>query len=339
MSKPPRLAMWLASQPWRSVMRPIMKGRATIFVLHRVHAPQSGVRGHSLSYIGNAVDALRASGAEIVPLRLIVEAHTKAQPGNPNWVALTIDDGFADQYQMCREVLVPRGCPATCFPVTDFLDGKLWPWDDRLGWAFEHSPLQRVELNWGRGVQQLDLNSPSARLTSLRIARSACKQLPGYQLFDTVEALAAQLRVQIPAEAPPQHSAMTWTQARELESSGIEFGIHTSTHRIVSRLDELSLQQELQTSWQRVQSELASPLPVVSWPTGLPGDYTPRDESIAVRLGIEAGVSSAGDYALVGGHDGPPAFTLARFGLPSSISRVLQQGSWIERGKQIVRRH
>jgi peptidoglycan/xylan/chitin deacetylase (PgdA/CDA1 family) len=132
---------------------------------------------------------------------------------------------------------------------------------------------------------------------------------------------------------------MTWTQARELESSGIEFGIHTSTHRIVSRLDELSLQQELQTSWQRVQSELASPLPVVSWPTGLPGDYTPRDESIAVRLGIEAGVSSAGDYALVGGHDGPPAFTLARFGLPSSISRVLQQGSWIERGKQIVRRH
>ncbi len=320
-------------------MRPIMRGRATIFVLHRVHAPQFGVRGHSLNYIGNAVDALRASGAEIVPLRLIIEAHTKAEPGNPNWVALTIDDGFADQYQMCREVFVPRGCPATCFPVTDFLDCQLWPWDDRLGWAFEHSPLQRVELDWGRGVQPLDLSSPSARLASLRIARSACKQLPGNQLFETVNALATQLQVQIPTEAPPQHRAMTWAQARELESSGIEFGIHTCTHRIVSRLDEHSLQQELQTSWQRLQSELAKPLPVVSWPTGLPDDYTQRDERIAARLGIEAGVSTAGDYALIGSHGNTPAFTLARFGLPGSISRVLQQGSWIERGKQLVRRH
>ena len=339
MSSPPRLLKWLSSPLWRSVMRPLMQGRATIFVLHRVHAPHSGVRGHSLEYIGRAVDALSTSGAQFVPLRQIVEAHTNGDPGNPNWVAITMDDGFADQYQMCSEVFVPRGCPATCFPVTDFLDGKLWPWDDRLGWAFEHSPLNSVELDWGQGVQRLELSSSAARLASLRIARSACKQLDGSQLFATVESIAATLQVQVPIQAPPQHVAMTWAQARELESSGIEFGIHTCTHRIVSRLDELTLKQELQSSWQRLQIELVRPLAVVSWPTGLPDDYTPRDERIAVRLGIEAGVSTAGDYALVGSHGNTPAFTLARFGLPGSISRVLQQGSWIERGKQLVRRH
>ena len=337
MSAAPRMVQWLAGTPWRALLRPFMQGRASIFLLHRIDAPLVGVRGHNLDYVNGALDALRASGARFVPLRTIVEAHLAGAPCEPDWVAVTMDDGFADQHQLCREAFIPQHCPVTCFPITGFLDGELWPWDDQLGYAFAHSPLQQATLDLGSGPWQLDLRTEDARLASLRRVRAACKRVSGATLFALVTAIAAALQVRVPQEAPPEHRAMSWDQARELEPLGVDFGIHTMTHRIVSQLDAAVVESELRGSWHRLQAELARPLKVVSWPTGLPGDFGVRDEQIAQRLGIQAGISTAGDYARVGTPQGEPAFTLARFGFSTSLSRVLQQGSWIERGKQLVR--
>ena len=330
------LLRWLANPSWRTVMRPLMKDRATIFVLHRLDAPQSGVRGHTLSQLGQAVDMLRDSGARIVSLRQLVATHLQRAPAEPDCVAITMDDGFADQYTMCREVFAPRNCPVTCFPVVGFLDGGLWPWDDRLGWAVMHSPCKQVAVNIDGQIHPCDLRSNSSRLAALRRMRSLFKRLDGSVIAEVLNTVAKQLQVEIPAQAPAQHQPMTWDQARELESHGMDFGVHTVSHRIVSQLQADAVHQELSHCWARLQSELKQPLPVVSWPTGLPGDFTERDEQIAAGLGIEAGVSTYGDYARLGSRQGTLPFTLARFGFPGSAERVIQQGSWIERGKQLV---
>jgi len=333
------LLRWLAGSPWRAALRPLMKGRASIFVLHRIDAPHDGVRGHTLEQLAQAVDTLRASGAQLVPLRQIVEVHLQGLPGDPNWVAITMDDGFADQYTMCREVFAPRDCPVTCFPVVGFLDGDLWPWDDQLGWTFMQSPAAQVTLNLDGQAHQYDLSTEPKRLAALRTVRNLFKRMEGRLLTDALDCVARQMQVQIPLSAPPQHQPMTWAQARELEALGIDFGVHTVSHRIVSQLQSHVVEHELSQCWFRLQTELKRPLPVVSWPTGLRGDFTARDEGIAAALGLQAGVSTFGDYAKVGLHAGAANFTLARFGLPTSLARVLQQGSWIERGKQLVRRH
>ena len=333
------LLRWLASPRWRAALRPLMKGRATIFVLHRLDAPQSGVRGHVLEQLGQAVDLLRDSGACIVPLRQLVAMHRQDSPIKPDCVAITMDDGFADQYTMCKEVFAPRNCPVTCFPVVGFLDGVLWPWDDRLGWAFMQSPCEQVALALDGEVHQCDLRTPISRLAALRRVRNRFKRLNGDLLPDVLNSVATQLHVQIPAAAPAQHLPMTWDQARELEQLGMEFGLHTVSHRIVSQLRPEVVEQELSHCWSRLQGELTRPVPVVSWPTGLPGDFTERDERIAASLGIEAGVSTYGNYARLGRHAGAATYTLARFGLPMSLARVIQQGSWIERGKQLVSGH
>lgn len=333
------LLRWLAGPLWRTAVRPLMQGRASIFVLHRIDAPQSGVRGHTLEFLGQAIDVLRDSGAQIVPLRQIVDAHLHRSECDPNWIAITMDDGFADQYTMCREVFAPRDCPVTCFPVVSFLDGTLWPWDDQLGWAFAQSPCVSVTLDINGVAHHCDLGTAIQRLAALRAVRRLFKRLDGQLLQESLDRVSRQLQVRIPTEAPPQHQPMTWDQARELESCGVDFGLHTLSHRIVSQLQEDVVRQELQQCWHRLQVELTRPLPVISWPTGLPGDFTARDEAVAHSLGIGAGVSTFGDYARIGNQRDGAGYTLARFGFPSSLSRVIQQGSWIERGKQLVRRN
>jgi hypothetical protein len=86
-----------------------------------------------------------------------------------------------------------------------------------------------------------------------------------------------------------------------------------------------------------LQAELTAPLPVVSWPTGFASDYGPRDEQIARELGFTGACSTVGNYASLDLPAGGHGYSLARFALSGSLSRVVQQGSWVERGKQFVR--
>src|SRR6476661_1483742 len=87
----------------RRLFAPVMKDRATIFMLHRLTDLKTGIEGHSIEQIKAAIVALRASGAAIWRLRDLVEHWRTHGSVPPNAVAFTIDDGFADQATLVRE--------------------------------------------------------------------------------------------------------------------------------------------------------------------------------------------------------------------------------------------
>jgi len=62
------------------------------------------------------VESIRASGHRIVPLRAILR-----EPGVPNRVALTFDDGMASLHENALPVLRDLGAPATVFLTTGWL--------------------------------------------------------------------------------------------------------------------------------------------------------------------------------------------------------------------------
>jgi peptidoglycan/xylan/chitin deacetylase (PgdA/CDA1 family) len=333
--KPMRLATTLlSSKAARRVFSVLTRDRVTVFNLHRVNEPGHGVHGHDLTFIADAIDALKRSGATFVSLRDILEARQQGLPTDGKWVAFSVDDGFEDQYVMAKNVFLPRRCPLTVFVITDFLDGRIWPWDDRLALAFRLAPAGRRRLRLGDAEMELNLMGSASRSEGLRAVRKWCKSCAGDDLYKYVDDIASQLEVQLPEKPPQEFSSMTWEQARELESLGVQFGVHSMTHRIISRLKPEAACWELEQSWARLRAELRNPLPVLAWPTGLPGDYSERDEQLAKRLGLLMAYSTVGDYSLL---NDERLFTLARFGLPTDITRVLQYGSWIERAKQIVR--
>jgi peptidoglycan/xylan/chitin deacetylase (PgdA/CDA1 family) len=315
----------------------MMVDRATVFCLHRLACVEHGVRGHEIQFIADALTQLRQSGATFVSLCDIVNANRAGGQADGNWVAFTIDDGFADQYQIARSVFVEQGVPVTIFPVSGFLDGILWPWDDQLAYAFRHAPCQQVELQLGERSIHFELSDPAKRRRAMQEVREWCKLLEGNDLYAAVREFAARLGTLVPECAPPGYEPMTWAQARELEGLGVDFGVHTVTHRVISRLDDQQAEWELRECWNRLSAELKNPLPVVAWPTGRSGDYSLRDERLAQKLGLSLGVSTTGDYTLLKGARESGGFTASRFALPTSIGRVLQYGSWIERGKQLVR--
>ena len=122
----------LAGPVGRTVFRGVMKGRATIFTIHRLEDPSLGVQGHSLQQVRLAIEALRESGAKLTSIRSLLEQARSPGGVEPDSVAFTMDDGFADQGTFVRQVFAPLHCPVTIFAIVGFLDGVLWPWEDQL---------------------------------------------------------------------------------------------------------------------------------------------------------------------------------------------------------------
>ena len=323
----------------RPLFRPMMRRRATIFMLHRVTDTALGVSGHTLEFVQAAIRALRESGAQFVSVRQIIDACVNGTEPGDDWVAWTIDDGFADQAVMAREVFVAESCPATVFLISGLMDGQLWPWDDRLAYAFTRAQAARLEITLGGERCSLPLCSPQERSAALAHVRGRCKRIPNKDLYAIVDMVAHQMGVSLPDTPPPAYRPLTWDEARALESAGVEFAPHSITHRIFSQLSADEAREEIQHSWRRMQEELTHPVPLFAWPTGRRADYTSRDVELVREAGLEACASTEPDYTPLDLRSSAVhgLCSLRRFPLPSRIRDVLQYGSWIERGKQLVR--
>jgi peptidoglycan/xylan/chitin deacetylase (PgdA/CDA1 family) len=313
-----------------------MRNRATVFMLHRLVAPERGVHGHSIEFVREALISLRRSGARFVSLRYLVECWRVGRSPGPDCVAFTIDDGFEDQAQMVRDAFLPLRCPVTVFLISGFLDRLLWPWDDQLALAFLEARSGRVTLTVHGKSLVYEIGDLASRQRALTEVRERCKSGPSSELYPLVQSVAASLGATIPSEAPPAYRAMSWDDARELESHGVDFGPHSVTHRIFAGLTKEEAYEEITNSLARLTQELARPVAVFAWPTGRRADYSARDISIARAAGLDASVATDPGYAYVLTEDADSPYSIRRFGLPFDIPTVLRYGSWLERARQFL---
>ena len=252
-------------------------------------------------------------------------------------MAFTIDDGFADQARLAN-VFVEQGVPVTVFLVTGFLDGLTWPWDDRVAFALQRCPGNEARVQLPDGAWHHSLATDEHRQQAIPSLQNRLKQLRQDDLETLLAAVFRDLDVEVPRDPPSVHAPLTWNKVRDLEQSGVDFGPHSVTHRIFSRLDEATARRELLASQRRLQEELSRPLDIFAWPTGRSDDFTARDCGLARESGLSACFATCDDYASISdATDADALFKLRRFSLPTIRRHVLQYGSWIERAKQVVR--
>lgn len=328
----------LSGHPFRTLARPLMHRRSTIFLLHRERNEAAGIAGHAIDEVRDAITTLRRCGARFLSLRELVEHGLQHGDFPSDAVALTIDDGFADQARLARACL-EAGAPVTVFLITGFLDGRLWPWDDRVSYAVRHSPLERASLSISGCEWQGSMTTADERRQASRALRNLLKACPQRDHESTLQQVFEQLAVRMPARPPGPFTPLTWDEARQLEREGVEFGPHSVTHRIFSQLDDAAVRQEILESCQRLRAELKRPLPIFAWPTGRSTDFTERDCRLATDYGLRAAVATGDDYATLQPGSDVGNYRLQRFALPHSIREVMKYGSWIERAKQVLRLH
>lgn len=205
----------------------------------------------------------------------------------PRSVAVTFDDGYADNATVALSILQRHGIPATFFVAPGFLDGGIM-WNDSIIEAVRQAPWESLDLNdFGNGVVRLGPEAARGRIAESIIG--TVKHLAPQARLDHVNQLCRRIGVDLPVDL-----MMTTDQVRLLANAGQEIGAHTMTHPILRTLSDDVARAEIQVSREALERILGRPVRAFAFPNGRPGDdYTGRDCDLVRDLGFEFALSTS----------------------------------------------
>jgi len=246
---------------------------------------------------------LLASAFVVRPLGpCLQDLSARSLPGRA--LAITFDDGYADNAQVALPILQRCGVVASFFVSTGFLDGGRM-WNDsviEIVRACRRSELDLAFLGQGR----CSLAGPDERRAAIGTLLSAIKYLT---LGEREEAICRLLAASGVA-ALPKDLMMRSEQLRELHRAGMEIGAHTVNHPILTTLTPAEAEREISGGRERLQEIIDAPVDLFAYPNGKPmRDYDQSHVALLRRLGFRAAVSTAPGVARAG--DG--LFELPRF--------------------------
>ncbi len=287
---------------------------ALILMYHRVAEPTADPWELAVSpqRFAEQMAVLREWG-QVLPLRELVRRF-EAGTLPPRTVAVTFDDGYADNLHRALPVLEKYGVPATFFIATGCLESACEFWWDELDRIFLEPGRLPDALGltlggnrhwWKLGRDAVLTEEAAARWRSWRagdppptrrhrIYRAIWEQLVGRPPAEQREVLA-QLRTWADTDrtARPSHRTLTPVEARRLaDSERVELGAHTVSHVSLDRLEAPQQHTEITRSKCRLEALLGRPVTSFSYPYG---NYTRATVQILRSVRFERACTTAHD--------------------------------------------
>lgn len=232
----------------------------------------------------------------------------------PRALLITFDDGYWNNLAQAAPILREYGFPATFFISTTYIGSRELFWYDDLPRRIMSWPDRSIDQPGGGTPLSLPGDPHERRTVSRRIGAS-CKRVPNSVRLAYLEYIR---RKTAECEFPPDeemYRILNWDEVRDLARQGFEIGSHTSTHPILSQLDEDGIKSELESSRARIQAESGSRCFALAYPNGTVADYDAR----VVRCAQAAGFDLA--FTMADRPYGPTEdrYTISRLPVPGHV--------------------
>jgi len=258
----------------------------------------------------------------VVPLDALVDALAAGRPLPPRAVAITFDDGYADNHRLGLPVLAGLGLTATVYVTTGPLDGGTPLWTSLLRALVLGAPGPELRVP---GVDPVALGTPAAREAAVRALTRALVPLAANDRAARLAAVASALGVGREVAG----AMLTTPQLRELAAAGWTIGAHTVSHPNVALATPADAEAEIAGSRDVLSAKIGTPVVHFAYPnTG--GAHRYFDAPVAAllrRLGFRSAVTSR-PGALRPGAD---LFTLPRVGVSPRLAPVVELATALER--------
>jgi peptidoglycan/xylan/chitin deacetylase (PgdA/CDA1 family) len=233
------------------------------------------------------------------------------RPLGEDLAVVTLDDGYAGNWEHAWPVLRAERVPAAVFVTTGFLDGaELW--------------FDAAERCFARAVSETarTVADPELAAAIERWRRPAERARVKGWLKGLArprrDGLLAGLRTAFPPLAPAARP-LAWAQVRALHEAGVEIGCHTVTHPIMSTLTRDEQEAEVVRARDRIAAETGEVPRLFAYPNGAASDFT--DET--VRVLASAGFVAACTTVRGSNRPGCDLLRLARIGVGAEPCIVL----------------
>jgi len=222
--------------------------------------------------------------AEVVPFLDVL------RPAPGPRVAITFDDGYADNLHAAKPVLAAAGVPATVFIATDNVtDGTREFWSDRIEHLILDAPAgcEMLELEvQGRRVL-VDVRTPEGRARALVVVHRMLRCRPQSEIAAALRNVAEQMGST--EQTCADHRMMTPEEVRSLVSDGlVDVGGHTRTHVMLSAVPADEQRREIGEGRSVLESIVDAPVMSFAYPFGAWGEYNRASVDAVRDAGYEA---------------------------------------------------
>jgi peptidoglycan/xylan/chitin deacetylase (PgdA/CDA1 family) len=218
---------------------------------------------------------------DVVPL---TEIRT---PARHRRVAITFDDGYADNAEVAGAILASCDLPATLFVATGGLDAGTEFWWDRLEHlAFEQTAADFLQLDIGERHVRIDVRTPAGQARAIRALNRRLRALPPGVIEEALGAIESQTGHK--AVSCGAHRRLSTDELRDIATRGpFEIGGHTRNHPRLAALAPDEQQREIEENRETLERVLGRMVPTFAYPFGSPGTFDATTVKLVRKAGYE----------------------------------------------------
>jgi peptidoglycan/xylan/chitin deacetylase (PgdA/CDA1 family) len=260
----------------------------------------------------------------VVSLDAMVDALASGGTLPPRALAITFDDGYADNHRLGLPVLTGLRLPATVYVSTGCLDGGPPLWMSAVRTLVLHAPGASLVIP---GVASITLGTSGQRGAAVRAATRALVPLPPAERAEKIAAAAGAAGVDVDGRLAAV--MLTWAQVRELAAAGWTIGAHTVTHLNVALADPAAAERELADSRDAVAACIGGAPVHFAYPNagGQHRYFGPEVTEILRRLDYRSATTSRPGPI----RPGVDPFALPRIGVSPRLAPVIELAAALER--------
>jgi len=212
----------------------------------------------------------------------------KALPKRP--IIITFDDGHLDNYTQAYPILDSLSIPATIFLSTNYIGSNKIFWFDWVAYCIYRTTEKSLSINNNDFEIAIgsDVSTRRSNATQLLIYLMS---IDNESRLMCIEEINQKLKVCLLNEDKEKSAVLNWEQVTEMLDNNIEFGSHTVSHPILSKLNIESLKAELSESKKEIESKLNINVDIIAYPAGGKNQFNNSVIDECKKAGYKLGIS------------------------------------------------
>lgn len=277
------------------VLRPLLAGVGTIFMLHHVRPARDDMfqpNRHleiSPDFLREVLTHVRALGVDIVSMD---EVHRRMNERDfaRRFASFTFDDGYRDNRDHALPVMREFNAPLTVYVASDFAEGTGRLWWVALERVIASAPA--IEIACDGETLKLDTSNTAAKQHAFNRVHDWLLTLRNdTDVQNAVSDLCA--RYGIDDAAIARELCMPWSELKTFADDPlVTIGAHTISHCNLARESDINAACEMRISRERIESRLQTSARHFAYPYGYRTAAGAREFAMARELGFSTAVTT-----------------------------------------------
>ena len=276
---------------------PDIHDRAAILCFHAVtaHRTDPAVESDLLDVraFRKLLRVLRSS-FHVIPLAELVEVIRRRRRPPPRSVAITFDDGYANNHTIAANELAKMRMPWSAFLPAMLIETCGRQWIDDVRVLIHRGRQRHLSFGWSGRHVEFDLTTTPQRHGAITRIHQLCRYVPDDERRSRLGDLFACYstdEIELLRAAYPSFAPMSWDQARELKAAGVDVGSHSLNHIALAQQSPDVIRHEILAARDLLQQRIGDHSPHFSYPYGRESAISDETERVVAEVGYRCGLT------------------------------------------------